>query len=58
MTPPVFKGIVMKEIFWFYFLPISLKFVHEVNEFPALSPVTWSLDVFFDLRMNKQLSKQ
>ena len=28
------------------------------GEFPAQRPVTWSFDVFFDLRLNKQLSKQ
>ena len=28
------------------------------GEFPAQRPVTWSFDVFFDLRMNKRLSKQ
>ena len=28
------------------------------GEFPAQRPVTWSFDVFFDLRQNKQLSKQ
>ena len=28
------------------------------DEFPAQSPVTRSFDVFFDLRMNKLLSKQ
>ena len=27
------------------------------GEFPAQRPVTWSFDVFFDLRLNKQLSK-
>ena len=27
-------------------------------EFPAQRPVTWSFDVFFDLRLNEQLSKQ
>ena len=27
------------------------------GEFPAQRPVTWSFDVFFDLRMNKGLSK-
>ena len=27
-------------------------------EFPAQRPVTWSFDVFFDLRLNKMLSKQ
>ena len=27
------------------------------SEFPAQRPVTQSLDVFFDLRLNKQLSK-
>ena len=28
------------------------------GEFPAQRPVTWSFDVFFDLHLNKQLSKQ
>ena len=28
------------------------------SEFPAQRPVTWSFDVFFDLRLNQQLSKQ
>ena len=28
------------------------------GEFPAQRPVTWSFDVFFDLRLNKRLSKQ
>ena len=28
------------------------------GEFPAQRPVTWSFDVFFDLRLNKWLSKQ
>ena len=28
------------------------------DEFPSQRPVTWSLDVFFDLHLNKQLSKQ
>ena len=28
------------------------------GEFPAQKPVTWSFDVFFDLRLNKRLSKQ
>ena len=28
------------------------------GEFPAQKPVTWSFDVFFDLRLNKWLSKQ
>ena len=28
------------------------------GEFPAQRPVTWSLDVFFDLRPNKRLGKQ
>ena len=29
-----------------------------LGEFPTQRPVTWSFDVFFDLRLNKQLSKQ
>ena len=28
------------------------------GEFPSQSPVTKSFDVFFDLRLNKRLSKQ
>ena len=28
------------------------------REFPSPRPVTWSFDVFFDLHLNKQLSKQ
>ena len=28
-----------------------------IGEFPAKRPVTRSFDVFFDLRMNKRLSK-
>ena len=28
------------------------------GEFPAQKPVTWSIDVFFDLRLNKRLSQQ
>ena len=36
-------------------------YVREISpvttEFPAQRPVTWSFDVFFDLCLNKQLSK-
>ena len=28
------------------------------GEFPTQRPVTWSFDIFFDLRLNNQLSKQ
>ena len=28
------------------------------GEYPAQGPVTWSFDVFFDLRLNKRLSKE
>ena len=28
------------------------------GEFQAQKPVTWSFDVFFDLRLDKRLSKQ
>ena len=28
------------------------------GEFPSQRPVTWSFDVFFDVRLNKRLSKQ
>ena len=30
----------------------------DPGEFPAQRPVTRSFDVFFDLRLNKRLSKQ
>ena len=37
----------------------SLKWNSPVTgEFPSQRPVTWSIDVFFDLRLNKRLSKQ
>ena len=32
--------------------------IHRSGEFPAQRPVTRSFDVFFDLRLNKRLSKQ
>ena len=28
------------------------------GEFPTQRPVAWGIDVFFDLRVNKRLSKQ
>ena len=28
------------------------------GEFPSQRPVTWNCDVFFDLRLDKRLSKQ
>ena len=28
------------------------------GEFPAQRPVTWSFDIFFDLRLHKLMSKQ
>ena len=37
--------------------PLCRKFTGP-GEFPAQRPVTWSFDVFFDLRLNKRLSKQ
>ena len=45
---------------WKHF-PRYWPFVREFTgpgEFPAQRPVTRSLDVFFDLRLNKRLSKQ
>ena len=39
---------------WKHF-PRNWPFVREI---PVLRPVTRSFDVFFDLRLNKQLSKQ
>ena len=31
--------------------------IHRTGEFPTQRPVTRSFDVFFDLRLNKRLSK-
>ena len=45
---------------WKHF-PRNWPFVREVTgpgEFPTQRPVTRSFDVFFDLRLNKRLSKQ
>ena len=44
---------------WKYF-PRNWPFLREPvpGEFPAQRPVTRSFDVFFDLRLNKRLSKQ
>ena len=45
---------------WKYF-PRNCPFVrgiHRSGEFPTQRPVTRSFDVFFDLRLNKRLSKQ
>ena len=32
--------------------------IHRPGDFPTQRPVMWSFDVFFDLRLNKRLSKQ
>ena len=32
--------------------------IHRPGEFPTQKPLTRSFDVFFDLRLNKRLSKQ
>ena len=37
---------------------ISRVTVHLCGEFPTQRPINWSFDVFFDLRLNKRLSKQ
>ena len=42
---------------WKYF-PRNWPFVREIHRFPTQRPVTQSFDVFFDLRLNKGLSKQ
>ena len=44
---------------WKYF-PRYWPFVNSqvTGEFPSQRPVMWSFDLFFDLRLNKQLSKQ
>ena len=42
---------------WKHF-PSSWPFVQVTDEFPAQRPVTRSVDVFFDLRVNRQLSKE
>ena len=59
----IFKYIV-SNTWWRYqmeafsaFLAICAGNSPVPDEFPAQRPVTRSLDVFFDLRLNKQLSK-
>ena len=42
---------------WKHF-PRYWPFVRGTGQFPTQRPVTWSFDVFFDLRLNKPLSKQ
>ena len=42
---------------WKHF-PRYWPFVRIIGEFPAQRPITRSFDVYFDLRPNKQLSKQ
>ena len=44
-------------ITWKHF-PRNWPFVRGFHQFPAQRPVTRSFDVFFDLRLNKRLSKQ
>ena len=38
-------------------VPLCGEFTGHRGEFPAQRPVTGSFDVFFDLRLNKQLNK-
>ena len=42
---------------WKHF-PRNWTFVPGIHRFPTQRPVTRSFDVFFDLRLNKRLSKQ
>ena len=42
---------------WKHF-PLYWPFVWGIHRWPTQRPVTWSFDVFFDLHLNKQLSKQ
>ena len=46
-----------KETF-FAFLALRVGNSLVTSEFPSQRPVTWSFDVFLDLRLNKRLSKQ
>ena len=39
-------------------LPLCAGNSPVTGEFPTQRPVTWSFGVFFDLRLNKRLSKQ
>ena len=39
-------------------LAICARNSHVTGEFPTQRPVTQSFDIFFDLRLNKRLSKQ
>ena len=42
---------------WKHF-PRNWPFVRVPGEFPTKRPVTWSFEIFFELRPNKRLSKQ
>ena len=42
---------------WKHFTP-NWPFVRGIHRFPTQRPVTRSFDIFFDLRLNKRLSKQ
>ena len=50
LTPAVIK--------WKHLLALCAGNSPYTGEFPSQRPVTRSFDVFFDLRLNKQLSKQ
>ena len=49
---------VIKWKHFFELLAICAGEFTVTGEFPAQRPVMWSFDVFFDLRLNKRLSKQ
>ena len=54
-------GFVHDDVIKWKHFPRYWHFVREFtgpSEFPTQRPVTRSFDVFFDLRLNKRLSKQ
>ena len=43
---------------YFALLALCTEISQVTGEFPSQKPVTWIFDVFFDLHLNKRLSKQ
>ena len=57
VTCPTHDGVIKWKHFPRYW-PFVRGIYRVTGEFPAQRPVTRSFDVFFDLRLNKRLSKQ
>ena len=59
MTSPIHSRDMMTSMETFSALPALYEENPPVNGgFPSQRPVTRSFDIFFDLRLNKRLSKQ